>query len=255
MTNLQPQLTLRRQLSCRLRTLHSTSLSHWLARRSRELVPNQRSAMVFSPHQDDETLGCGGLIALKRAASVPVQVIFLTDGSQSFSVLPCEALIALRKQEATEALGLLGVTPEAIHFLDIPDTTLRSLPPSEREALIAQIQRLLQEHRPEEVFVPHRQDRHYLGDHEATYSLVKEAVADSGLTIDVWQYPIWLFWEAFALVDLKPAELIGAYRLSIDGVCERKQAAIAVYRSQIFPPGALRRFAAPYEIFFKISVR
>src|SRR4030065_330273 len=41
------------------------------------------SAVIFAPHQDDETLGCGGTIMLKRKAGTPVACVFMTDGSTS----------------------------------------------------------------------------------------------------------------------------------------------------------------------------
>ncbi len=37
---------------------------------------------MFSPHQDDEAFGCGGMIALKSEQGIPVVVVFLTDGHQ-----------------------------------------------------------------------------------------------------------------------------------------------------------------------------
>src|SRR5690349_14548383 len=39
--------------------------------------------VVIAPHQDDETLACGGVIARKRSEGLPVHVIFITDGSAS----------------------------------------------------------------------------------------------------------------------------------------------------------------------------
>lgn len=37
--------------------------------------------LVFAPHPDDETIGCGGTIALHRARNDQVKVIIVTDGS------------------------------------------------------------------------------------------------------------------------------------------------------------------------------
>ncbi len=47
---------------------------------TRELA---RSALVFSPHPDDECLGCGGTIIRKKQAGSTVKIVHLTDGSRS----------------------------------------------------------------------------------------------------------------------------------------------------------------------------
>lgn len=39
-----------------------------------------RKVLVFSPHPDDETLGCGGTLA-RLAQMCPVKVALVTDGS------------------------------------------------------------------------------------------------------------------------------------------------------------------------------
>ena len=51
---------------------------------ARDLV---RPALVFAPHQDDETLGCGGTILKKRAAGAEVGLVFLADGGTSHEKL------------------------------------------------------------------------------------------------------------------------------------------------------------------------
>jgi LmbE family N-acetylglucosaminyl deacetylase len=82
--------------------------------------------LVVAPHQDDESLGCGGTIALLRAAGVPVRVLFISDGSGSHPGsrrYPPQALTALRNAEAREALALLGVDPAESTFLALPDRT------------------------------------------------------------------------------------------------------------------------------------
>ena len=39
--------------------------------------------LILSPHQDDETLGCGGLLATVSALGLRPRVAYLTDGSAS----------------------------------------------------------------------------------------------------------------------------------------------------------------------------
>src|SRR5689334_3255841 len=52
---------------------------------SKSMDVSQKPALIISPHQDDEVLGCGGVIGLKREQGIPVQVVFITDGAGSHS--------------------------------------------------------------------------------------------------------------------------------------------------------------------------
>jgi LmbE family N-acetylglucosaminyl deacetylase len=239
----------------KLQELHSNLLFHWILRgRSQPLAVNQKSAIVFSPHQDDETLGCGGIIALKREHGVPVRVVFLTDGQNSGDprIKPDE-IIQIRKQEAMTALRILGVEPSEIHFLGQPDGALGQLLTEQRQDTIEQLTQLLQLYKPEEAYVPHRKDCHR--DHEATYELVQEAIAKSGLQVELLQYPIWLLWRAPLFIILKLQDIAVAYRLSIDSVQDKKKGAIEAYSSQIvrLSPAFLNHFLGSYEIFFKVE--
>ncbi|MBW4645966.1 MAG: PIG-L family deacetylase [Goleter apudmare HA4340-LM2] len=234
--------------------LHSSLLLRWiLSSKSQPVAFSQKSAMVFSPHQDDETFGCGGLIALKREYGIPVVVIFLTDGGSTGHTEPNSQnqIIQIRKQEALTALGILGVPSSAIHFLEKPDGTLLNLKNQERQQTITRIAELLQKYQPEEVYVPHHKDCHR--DHEATYELVKEAIPQAKITVELIQYPIWLFWRAPLFIMLKLQDIAAVYHLSIAPVQDKKHRAISSYCSQIqsLPSGFIQRFLGSTEIFFK----
>ncbi len=56
-----------------------------LARRATVASPTELMVptVVVAPHPDDETLGCGVLIAAKRRLGAEVAVVFLTDGAAS----------------------------------------------------------------------------------------------------------------------------------------------------------------------------
>ena len=66
-----------------------------------------RSLMVLAPHPDDETFGCGALIARARAAGSTVTVVIATDGSRCTSSArlgPAE-IVALRRAGAAGGGG------------------------------------------------------------------------------------------------------------------------------------------------------
>jgi len=229
---------------------------------SKPMSLSQKSVMVIAPHQDDEVLGCGGLIGCKREENVPVQVVFVTDGAASHAWHPnfqSGELIPIRKDEALSALSILDVDRKQVHFLNKPDGKLSYLKPTERQRTIEQLAELLKSFEPGEIYVPHRKDR--TKDHEATYELVQAAIKLSEIETDVLQYPIWIFSRSLLFRDLKLNELAGAYRLSIHSVQAKKRRAIEVYRSQCLPidaensailkPAFLERFFLPYEVFFK----
>jgi N-acetylglucosamine malate deacetylase 1 len=237
-----------------LQYIHSSLLSGWILRwGSQPLQFSQESAIVFSPHQDDETFGCGGMIARKREQGITVVVTFLTDGRGSHGSDPDiqKKIIHIRKEESLTALAILGVKPSEIHFLDQPDGTLPDLKAEKRQQIINQISELLKRYQPGEVYVPHRKDCHK--DHEATYYLVKEAIAQTGIRVELLQYPIWVFWRAPLFIFLKLQDITAAYRLSITSVQEKKKRAIAAYPSQMqsLPRGFIKRFLNSEEIFFK----
>ncbi|MEA5575253.1 PIG-L family deacetylase [Anabaena sp. UHCC 0451] len=237
--------------------IHASLVSKWILRwGSQPLKFSETSAMVFSPHQDDETLGCGGMIARKREQGITVAVTFLTDGRGSHGTDPNiqNQIIQIRKQESLKALGILGVEPSEIHFLDKLDGGLPDLNIEEKQQTIDQIAQLLKHYQPGEVYVPHRKDCHK--DHEATYYLVKEAIAQSGIKVELLQYPIWVFWRAPLFILLKIKDISSAYRLSITSVKAKKKRAIAAYPSQMqnLPIGFIKRFLQSDEIFFKAEL-
>ena len=84
-----------------------------------------KRVIVFAPHPDDETLGCGGTIAKKLREGYDVLIVFMTDGRNALSKLfnvcsnptPLE-LREIRKEEAKKASKILGVEEEKLIPVD-----------------------------------------------------------------------------------------------------------------------------------------
>lgn len=155
-----------------------------------------RSAVLFSPHPDDETLACGGLVARKSRAGARLQVVFISDGSRSHAhrMAPGE-LAVLRRREAVAALRVLGVAEEQIVFLDFPDGRLGD----HRPAIARRAEELLGRERPQEVYLPFRAEPP--PDHAAASRAVREALRRTGLRPAVYEYPVW-FWHHWPFVGL-----------------------------------------------------
>lgn len=78
--------------------------------------------VVLSPHDDDCVLGAGYAMLATATAGAEVHVIIFNDGSAGYSD-PAQAktIVATRKEETKRALKILGIPPERIRRLEIPD--------------------------------------------------------------------------------------------------------------------------------------
>src|SRR3990167_4705680 len=148
-----------------------------------------RSAIVFSPHPDDETLGCGGTIIKKKRAGAEIKVVYMTDGRHSHSRFIAEnKLKAIRQSEALAACRELGLESGNITFLDYEDGKLRNNIDSASD----QVERILEENEPGDIFIPYYKEAP--ADHSVTNRIVTNAIRKSGRKVIIYEYPIW-FWQ------------------------------------------------------------
>lgn len=192
-------------------------------------------ALVIAPHQDDETLACGGIIARKRNEGLPVHVMFITDGSASHPNHPRlgpQAISAIRAGEAMQALACLGVERTAVHFLNEPDGSLKTITSVRREDLVIRLTVLFRSIAPSEIFLPCNPDGS--SEHDATFGFVTDAITRAGLQPDIWQYPVWSWWNPLLLLRRWLAT-DDCRRLPLEDYRLAKQQAIECYQSQITP--------------------
>lgn len=149
-----------------------------------------RSTMVFAPHQDDETLGCGGTIIKKKVCGADVKIVFMGDGSSSHSrLIPPQELCEIRTQEAVAAGRVLGVDKHDIYFLGYSEGRLHEA----RTDALARVTEILHHERPEEVFIPYAGDPN--ADHVTTHQVVRSALAACQSRAMVYEYPVWVWWH------------------------------------------------------------
>jgi N-acetylglucosamine malate deacetylase 1 len=180
--------------------------------------------LLIAPHADDESIGCGGLLALSDRATV-----VLLTGS------------ALRREETARALAVLGLSD--VVALDLEDQKVGQSP-----SLHTRIAELLERFAPATVLVPYPLDRHR--DHVAA----ARAVAEASPSCEIWCYEVWSPLEPNRLVDISGVadmkrRAIGEHRSQVSGHAYADAAlGLNAYRS-LLAPGA--KFA---EAYLKVSL-
>jgi LmbE family N-acetylglucosaminyl deacetylase len=215
------------------------------------------TSLILAPHPDDESLGCGGLIAAACAQGRPPLVVCVSDGAASHpeSVLfPPERLAAIRQTELRNACAQLGLAAAHVHALGLPDTRVPTQGPS-FDAAVARIAALARAQGVTTMFASWQHDPH--ADHAATARLAEAAARAAGTQLLF--YPVW----GWLLPDDHPlpASAIRGARLAIGAHLAAKRRAIAAHASQYtamitdspngfrLPPALLSVFDEPYEVF------
>ena len=236
--------------------------------------------LVVAPHPDDESLGCGGLIARAVEAGQAVTVAVLTDGAGSHPssrAYPPARLAEVRRAELAQALNALGSGRVQAQAFDAPDGRLGEHEARAQAWLATLGEKTLggtgwrevesQEIGPPEigppeigpfaaVFAPWLADPH--PDHQAAFRIARRQAALWGAAL--FAYPIW----GLTLANEADAGIAAScVRLDVAAVIERKRAAVLAHRSQTTglidddPHGFrlsdadLARHLTPFEVFMR----
>ncbi len=173
-----------------------------------------KRTIVFAPHPDDETLGCGGSLILHSEAGDPLRVIFLTDGAKgdASGKMEADVYVSLRRQEAELACKCLGIN-------DLVFWTYRDRSLAGSRGALRDVMDQLADFQPELVYSPSLQELH--PDHRAAALLVYDAIRCCDLDMEVAFYEVGQpLGNVNTLVDITP-------------VLDRKLKAIESYESQL----------------------
>ena len=219
-------------------------------------------ALILAPHADDETLGCGGLIATLCALRRPPYVLVVTDGTGSHPnsrTHPAERLRAVREAEALAAAAHLGLDVADVGFLRLRDTAAPR-DGAAFEAAVARIAALAGEQGCDTLLAPWLLDPHC--DHEAVQLMARRVAAASGLRL--LSYPVW-GWLIAPDVELAPTLPVHGFRIDIAAHLRRKAEAIRLHASQYgdliqddpegfrLPQSLLSVFEEPFETFLETN--
>ena len=125
-----------------------------------------RKILIFAPHADDETLGCGGIIAKNTFLGNQVKVVVVTGaGGEKHKHFSNELFLTVQN-EFKKAMAVLSVND--YEFLNFPSTMLDIVGRLELNIAIDKITRKFQ---PSDIYVP------FAGDMHNDHRMVCEAVA------------------------------------------------------------------------------
>lgn len=214
------------------------STKNFLANTPLEVTPLKivegHRVLVLSPHQDDETFGCGGTLHLLSNSGSSIDVCFLTNGEAGSSKgtegseSQKSALIQTREREAQNAGSILGV--RQYFFLNAKDSQLHL-----DETMVDKVYEIITTGNYHQVFCPWPYERH--SDHAATFQIFQKVLKYYKKEIEIWLYEVWTPLIPNRIVDITQSfpvkkQAIEAYLSQLEDTNYREAfTSLAHYRS------------------------
>ena len=184
--------------------------------------------LIVAPHPDDETLGCGGLIARRVDEGRRVVVVVLTDGRallKRFGIdtdpTPAE-VSTMRKEETLRAVERLGAKTGDVRFLDFENERLVE----DRTRATAEITALIRELTPSEVYVTSPFEGH--AEHIAANEMTREACKTTSACPALFEYVVNL--KRGVALEALPRRIV---RVDVSKYREREHDALQQFRSHL----------------------
>lgn len=190
--------------------------------------------LVFAPHPDDEIIGVGGTIAKRAQAGHEVYVCIVTKGRAPMFDID---FIERGRRECREADAKLGVK-ETI-FLDFPAVMLETVPRFEFNAKIADV---VQNIKPNEVYIPHRGDMQL--DHQMVSDAAMVAVRPRGNYYPERVYAYETLSETGWNIPNAINDFIPTVYENITSTLNTKMNSMSIFESQLAPFPAARSIGA-----------
>lgn len=197
-----------------------SALDAWHAASTRTaidaMIAGAQKLCFIVPHPDDETLGCGGLIAGACDRGLDVTVILLTDGSRSHPgsrSWPARRVADQRAREILRAVGVLGCGRARLELHNLPDGALSDHRGHVVQSVNADIVVTCHEFDPQP-------------DHRAAYAISAVAAANAGARL--LTFPVW------ALTTEAPPPSSGQiWQIDVAPYLSLKRRALAEHQSQL----------------------
>ena len=188
-----------------------------------------KRTLIITPHFDDETIGCGGLMSsLAKDPENAIRIVVVATHMDIFNYVAGRNVGNIeRKEECGRALERLGVPKES--FIQLRGFEDGKLDQANRKSLVTALDREIREFKPTAVLFP------YSSHHQDHQAVFQASVAALRPTVDtnfiklkaMYEYPYVNSWSS----NLNPNSKL-YYPLTRDEI-EKKESALLEYKSQL----------------------
>ncbi|WP_255013329.1 PIG-L deacetylase family protein [Roseovarius sp. M141] len=223
-----------------------------------DVFEGREKLVVLAPHPDDESLGCGALLA-RAFTGAGAHVICLTDGSASHpgsTEWTSQRMAARRRAEMIEAIECLGGSARDLTWLGMTDSGLYQ---ADTNAVAVDLEQIIADFGARHIFAPAAEDHHE--DHQATARFASE-LRTRRPDWSFYSYPLWCRWDDpdFRQTTARHAPIY----LSSGDLRERKRTAINAHQTQLgqiitddatgfaLSAGFVEKFVTEDEIFWRM---
>ncbi len=152
--------------------------------------------LILAPHQDDETIGAGGLMIALKNLKRKVDVLFITDGAQIIDGYTADEVVELRNKEAKKALSYTNAT---IHYLGINNMSVKL-----SEENVANFREHIENLQPDVILLPWFMDgpvKHRVTNHILLFS---DGLRKLNKDIQIWGYQVHNVLYPNTYLDISP---------------------------------------------------
>ncbi len=182
--------------------------------------------LCFQPHNDDCAIAVGGVLQRMVRQGWEPTYVYVTDGRHGSDVIQPEKLVEVRRREAEQERGLLGI--KRFFELGVEDGTVEKLNGVQRKWINEQVESILADSKADVVLLPSRADMH--PDHRATHDLVLAVVDKVQPRPLVAKYFVWLFPDFYRKLPDVAEQVV---MVGVDSEMPGKMAAIRAHQSQV----------------------
>lgn len=184
--------------------------------------------LIITPHFDDETIGCGGLIARQSALGSQFRIVEVATHASTYNYNAGRVVSNVeRRMEAGDAMYKLGISPESL--IQLEGFEDGKLDKCDKKSLITQLDAQIRDFKPTAVIFPYSSHHQ---DHQAVY---QASVAALRPTVDtnfiklkaMYEYPYVNSWSSNLTLNSK-----FYVPLSLEDI-KKKEEALAAYKSQL----------------------